>query len=130
MNEHHHERAEQAAATVIGILDQGTREIDAATLDGLYEARRRAVTGAQARHAGDGVLALSRHPMWLGMALAAALLAALWFGLRQPGTTTPAAGDTSELDILLLTGEVPPQVFADWGLVNQENVEDVCIADS
>ena len=53
-----------------------------------------------------------------------------WLALRQPVPSKPVTPDTSALDIQLLTGELPPQVFADWSLVTRENVEAVCLTDS
>lgn len=115
---------------VTNILDAGTRQLDAETLSRLYDSRRQATSMLHAHHAGQGVLALRRHPVLLGLGLAVLLLAAAWLGLMQPRPHHPALPDTSELDIQLLTGKVPPQVFADWSLVTKEQVEAVCLTDS
>lgn len=117
---------------VTNILDEGTRQLDAKTLSHLYDSRRQATSMLHAHHAGQGLLALKRHPVFLGLGLglAALLLATTWLGLMQPRPLHPALPDTSELDIQLLTGKVPPQVFADWSLVTKEHVEAVCLTDS
>lgn len=117
---------------VTNILDEGTRQLDAETLSRLYDSRRQATSTLHAHHAGQGLLALKRHSVFLGLGLglAALLLAAVWLGLKQPQPHQPALPDTSELDIQLLTGKVPPQVFADWSLVTKEHVEAVCFSDS
>lgn len=117
---------------VTNTLDAGTRKLDAETLSRLYDSRRQATSMLHVQHAGQGLLALKRHPLFLGLGLglAALLLAAAWLGLMQPQPHHPALPDTSELDIQLLTGKVPPQVFADWSLVTKEQVEAVCFTDS
>jgi len=58
------------------------------------------------------------------------LLLGAWIALWKPAPQIPANLDGSDLDIQLLTGELPPQVFADWSLVTRENVESVCLSDS
>jgi len=130
MNEQAQEDHLPLTEQVIGALDAGTRRLDDATLSRLYASRRQAVSALQARHAGGGVLALGRHPALLGLGLAALLLTGAWLALRQPALQPSPVPDTSELDIQLLTGELPPQVFADWSLVTRENVEAVCLTDS
>jgi hypothetical protein len=115
---------------VTNTLDDGTRRLDAETLSRLYDSRRQAMSAVHSHHVGQGVLALKRHPALLGLGIAVLLLTAAWLGLRQPQPYRPAPSDTSELDIQLLTGKVPPQVFADWSLVTKEHVEAVCLTDS
>jgi hypothetical protein len=88
-------------------LDQGTRELDAATTARLAAMRREAVRGG-GRHTGQGALVHAhRHP-WLSIAMAAGLLLAGWFvlHLQQPS-------DNAETDILLLTDELPPNAYAE-----------------
>ena len=131
MKEHDSATLEQTAARVVETLEQGTRELDAKTLSGLYDGRRQALAALHARHVGGGVLALQRHPALWGLGLASALLILAWLAMQPAGPQRPAAmPDTSDLDIQLLTGELPPQVFADWSLVTKENVEAVCLTDS
>lgn len=112
-------------------LDHGVDQLDAPTRERLYAARRQAVSRANARAAatgvGGGLLALRRQPaLWLG---AAALLAGLVWTTWRTAPPDESALPAS-LDLQLLTGDLPPQVFADWGLVTQEQVEAVCLKDS
>ncbi len=83
-------------------LDQGTRELDTATLAALASARNRAV-GSSSRLAGHGLLSDGQRHPWLGLAMAAILLLAGWF-LYQAQRPT----DSGEADILLLTDDLPP----------------------
>lgn len=118
------------AARVIDTLDRGTRQLDPGTLARLYDSRRQAMAALQAHHAGQGLLALRQHPILWGLGLLSFLIVIAWLGYRSPMAPAPVAPDTTDLDIQLLTGELPPQVFADWSLVTQENVEAVCLNDS
>ena len=127
MNEPDLETASAVARRVVESLDQGTRQLEPSTLASLYGIRRKALSAVHARHMGQGVLALTRHPIATAVMLAAIVAAALWFSQGQPRNKPSSAPDTSALDIQLLTGEVPPQVFADWSLVTQENIGDVCL---
>ncbi len=117
------------ADRVIDTLNQGARHMDAGTLARLYDSRRQALATLHAQHAGQGALLLRHHPALWGLGFVAILLIAAWLGLKPPVSQVPAA-DSSELDIQLLTGELPPQVFADWSLVTKENVDAVCLTDS
>ena len=119
-----------ATERVIKTLDLGTRNMDARTLSRLYDSRRQALAALHAQHAGQGLLVLRRHPALASLGLLSALLVGVWFATHQPARPGPATPDTSALDIQLLTGELPPQVFADWSLVTEENVEAVCLTDS
>ena len=118
------------AERVIKALDQGTSHLDTKTLSRLYDSRRRAVSALHAHHAGQGLLALRQHPAIWGLGLVSVLLVGAWLAMQQPQPKIPAISENSELDIQLLTGELPPQVFADWSLVTRENVEAVCLTDS
>jgi hypothetical protein len=118
------------AARVIRTLDHGARQLDAGTLARLYDSRRRALAFLQAHPAGQGLLVLRRHPALTGLGLATMLLMGAWLALHPSPPPHPATADTSALDIQLLTGELPPQVFADWSLITRENVEAVCLTDS
>jgi hypothetical protein len=126
MKEQQHELTREVTA----VLDQGIRQLDAETLSRLYAGRRKAVAGLHAQHAGHGLLALRRHPLLLALPLGAVLLVVAWLVWHGPSAQAPPAPDNSELDVQLLTGELPPQVFADWGLVTRENIDDVCLHDS
>lgn len=130
MNESDISPADPTVSRVVAMLDQGARELDTQTLARLYAGRRQAVASAQGHQAATPVLVLRRHPVWAGLALASALLVMAWMALESGGRGQPAPLDTGELDIQLLTGELPPQVFADWSLVTRENVEAVCLTDS
>jgi hypothetical protein len=119
------------ARRVIGALDRGTRHLDAGTLSRLYDSRRRALSTLHAHHAGQGLLVLRRHPaLFVGLGLISLFVVGLWFGLGRFVPWGGSVSDTSRLDIQLLTGELPPQVFADWSLVTRENVDAVCLTDS
>ena len=124
------ESSGNTAEKVVEALNLGTRTLDAKTLSRLYDSRRQAMAALHAQHAGHGLLALKQHPILVGLGTVAVLLAAAWLGMQQPKVQSPAMTDNSELDIQLLTGELPPQVFADWSLVTRENVEAVCLTDS
>lgn len=124
------EQDDEFTRQVTDALDQGAHQMDAETVSRLYASRRQAMSTIHAQHTGQGILALKRHPALLGLGLVALLLTFAWLGLKQPSTHRPTFPDTSELDIQLLTGEVPPQVFADWSLATRENVETVCLPDS
>lgn len=105
-------------------LDHGLDQVDPATRSKLYDARRQAVNQAISANGQAGVLALARHHPWrVALLLAAPLLLALWWGTRPP---PPQAGD-AEVDIQLLTGSIPPQAYADWRLVNREDVGEQCV---
>ncbi|MEW5786495.1 MAG: DUF3619 family protein [Pseudomonadota bacterium] len=70
------------------------------------------------------VLTLARQHPWPGaLALLAILAAFLW--ITRPADTPAEDGS---VDILLLTGDIPPQAYADWRLVHQEDVGPVCFA--
>lgn len=130
MSTHDLDNTGDTAERVIKALDQGTRNLDAVTLSRLYDSRRRAVSALHAHHAGQGLLVLRQHPALWGVGLVSVLLVGAWLAMQQPQPPKPAISENSELDIQLLTGELPPQVFADWSLVTRENVEAVCLTDS
>lgn len=88
-------------------LDQGTRELDTATLAALASARSRAVRGSP-QLAGHGLLSHGQRHPWLGLAMAAVLLLVGWF-LYQAQRPV----DTGEADILLLTDDLPPSAYAE-----------------
>jgi hypothetical protein len=93
-------------------LDQGLQQLDASTEQRLNAMRRHALAERQITHAPQAVsLAIAawthKHAR-MGLALATALIMAGWWFL-QP-TNPPYSAET---DILLLTGELPPNVYAD-----------------
>lgn len=112
---------ERAARRCTAILDAGVEGLPAATRAALH-ARRRA---ALARFS-----AAPRRPGgwwgWWAAGFASVLLLAL-FMLPPPA---PQPADATDLDLLLLTGELPPQIFADFALVPPEAAGATCSADS
>jgi hypothetical protein len=91
-------------------LDQGTRELDQATLAKLAAIRHTALSCHHpAPHpAGHGPLAWTLHHPWRTGLFAACLLSAVWLGVAWQ---LPA--DSRDIDILLLTDELPPQAYAE-----------------
>lgn len=134
MNEQDLAALEQSARRWTAALDEGARDLPADTLAALYDQRRQAVSRAavrlHARPAGTGLLVLEHHPGWWIALATLLLLTAIWWMGRSPLPQPLSPQELTELDIKLLTGELPPQVFADWSLVTQENVEAVCLTDS
>ncbi len=108
-------------------LDDGLDRMDQATRARLLEARRGAMNPARPAGAPGMVLALARRHSRAAilLVLIGALLAGAWFGLRAP-----PAPDNAELDILLLTDDIPPPAFADWSLVRREDVGPQCVAEN
>ncbi|OYY94744.1 MAG: hypothetical protein B7Y41_04000 [Hydrogenophilales bacterium 28-61-23] len=89
-------------------LDQGLREIDAPTGHRLASMRSQAISGDRATLGGIGILAwVHRHIRLASFATLAILLASWWFVQTAP---RPYSVET---DILLLTGDLPPQAYAD-----------------
>lgn len=123
------EELQALAARVRDVLDTGTRQLAPDTLSRLYASRRQAVASLQSHQAQGEVLALRRHPLLWGLG-GLLLLVSIWAFLQNPLPTPFSRADTSDLDIQLLTGELPPQVFADWSLVTRENTEALCLTDS
>ncbi len=130
MSEQDLDKQNPTIGRVIDSLNAGSRNLDAETLSRLYDSRRQALAAVHAQHVGQGSLALRQHPILWGVALVSVLLLGAWIALWKPVPQIPASLDGSDLDIQLLTGELPPQVFADWSLVTRENVESVCLSDS
>lgn len=114
---------EKFAQDLIRALDEGARELDAATVTQLRVFRRATVSGTDTRHAGHGALARAQHRPWLPVALAAGLLLLGWLAYQRP-----QAPDNGDVDILLLTEGIPPQAFADWSLVKRDYLGQQCLA--
>lgn len=107
-------------------LDAGIERMDEGTRAQLRVARREALSPPHSAGSRGMVLALAqRHPLILALILVCALLTGAWFGLRAP-----PAPDNAELDILLLTDDIPPPAFADWSLVRREDMGPQCIAEN
>jgi hypothetical protein len=111
------------ARHVRAALDESVARLDTRTRERLFEARQQAMRALPARHAGGSVLALSREHPWLTWSLAGALLMAAAIALQQ---WRAGPGD-AELDILMLTDDIPPQAFVDWELVRREHVGALCL---
>ncbi len=104
-------------------LDDSLERLDAATRARLSGARHEALAARRRAPAGAGALALVRHhPRALALAFLLCLALAAWFGMRP--RTPPEGGN---VDIELLTGDIPPQVYADWRLVRREDVGSQCL---
>ncbi len=114
---------EEFAQDLIRALDEGARELDAATITQLRAFRRAAASGTDARHAGRGALAWAQYRPWLPVTLAAGLLLLGWLTYQRPQTP-----DNGDVDILLLTEGIPPQAFADWSLVKRDYLGQQCLA--
>jgi multidrug efflux pump subunit AcrB len=88
-------------------LDQGLGEIDASTSHRLALIRRQAVTRDSGTYRGNDVLTWAhRHARVSAFLVLALLLASLWLMQSYPRTYS------AETDILLLTGDLPPDVYA------------------
>lgn len=104
-------------------LDQGLTHIAPPTLAALRGTRHRAIGQSGTIQTRPGALALARqHPWSIALLLASGLLLALWWHQR-----VPAPAEDAEVDILLLTGAIPPQAYADWRLVSREDVGEQCV---
>lgn len=100
----HEDFAKRLAAT----LDQGARELDPMLATRLSALRRQAVNARHGHHhVGHGVVAWTHDHPWIAMALAVCLLLTGWLGYQ------PQSGDNGEVDILLLTDDLPPQAYAE-----------------
>ena len=105
-------------------LDDSLERMDEATRTRLYFARREVLNPSRHALQGNGVLVLaSQHPWSLMFVLALGVAMAAWFGMRAP----PA--ESGEVDILLLTGDIPPQAYADWRLVRHGDVGPQCLTE-
>lgn len=90
-------------------LDRGTRELDVATSAKLSALRHTAVSrGETGTRTGLGVLTWVQQPAWISLLLACALVFAAWSYNRQLESTISV-----ETEMLLLTGELPPTIYAD-----------------
>lgn len=101
-------------------LDEGLEQLDAGTRAHLHAGRRRAMAKTTSSNGPIGVLALAgQHPWFVAAALASGLLLAAWSGLHPNSDST---SEDAQVDIMLLTGNIPPQAYADWSLVRHEDV--------
>lgn len=97
------------AARMLRVLDAGVSRLDRDVTEGLAAARRRAV--ARHGYAGRHPTLAAAYDFRFGFA-AAALLAAIvlmsWWPVQRP-----TVEDTGQIDIQLLTGELPPGAYID-----------------
>jgi hypothetical protein len=89
-------------------LSKGAEEVDAATSHRLALMRRHALTSNNVAHMGSPVLTWVHRHSWAGAFLVLVLLfSSWWFTQKTPHVYSP------ETDILLLTGDLPPNAYAD-----------------
>ena len=105
------------------VLDDGIDRMDGDTRARLHSARRQVLNSAFTPDGRGGALALAprQHRIAL-LLLACALFFIAWFILRPE----PIA-EGGNLDIMLLTDDIPPQIYADWRLVRREDVGPLCL---
>jgi len=96
------------AHRLTAILDAGITEMDAVTLNRLAQMRRQVVTGGQTLSQGHGVLALLHRHAFASAFLVLLLALSSWWYLQNSQPSFSA-----ETDILLLTGDLPPNAYAD-----------------
>jgi len=91
-------------------LHRGTREMDGATAARLSALRHQALSHAAAAHirAGAGILTWVQRHTWVAGLVVVFVLFAGWNHARQQ-----KVAPNVETDLLLLTGELPPSVYAD-----------------
>ncbi len=90
------------------ILDRGIKEMDAPTLQRLATIRRQALASRHSESFGHHVITLiQRHSLASSLVVLMLMLAGLWFAQN---TQPPYSAET---DILLLTGDLPPNAYAD-----------------
>ena len=90
------------------VLDSGVNKMDAGTLERLAQVRRHAVTPSRSMSAGHTVVALLHRHAYASTFLALLLALSGWW-IAQNSTPSYSA----ETDILLLTGDLPPNAYAD-----------------
>jgi hypothetical protein len=100
---------DEFARRVTAALDQGLGGMDASTHHRLAFIRRQAIKDQTAsRYQGSAVLVWAhRHARMAAVLLLTLIIASWWF--LQPSSPPYSA----EIDILLLTGELPPAAYAD-----------------
>ena len=101
-------KEDEFAHRLITALDSGVRDMDASTLQQLGALRRQAVGSQHSLMHGHHILALiQRHSLASILLTLLILISGYWFvQTRQPAYSP-------ETDILLLTGDLPPNAYAD-----------------
>lgn len=99
---------DEFASRLTAVLDRGVNEIDAATLNRLSSMRRQAISNQPVASRGLHALALLHRHGWASVMLALVILLAGWWFVQNSQPTYSA-----ETDILLLTGDLPPNAYAD-----------------
>jgi len=101
-------KEDEFAYRLTATLDRGVNGIDPATLNRLASMRRQAVSTQPDASRGHHVLTLLHRHGWVSATLALALLLTGWWFAQNTQPTYSA-----ETDILLLTGDLPPNAYAD-----------------
>lgn len=100
---------QDTVAYVTRVLDRGTRELDAATLTRLSAMRHNAVgRAALPERPLAGILTRALRPAWIAAFAVFFVLLAGWQYQRQQEFARAV-----ETDLQILTGELPPTVYAD-----------------
>ena len=89
-------------------LDGGVKEMDASTVQRLASIRRQAITARHPASQGHGVLAMLHRHSFMSALLALAIVFSGWWLVHNAQPSYSA-----ETDILLLTGDLPPNAYAD-----------------
>jgi len=101
-------KEDEFAYRLITALDSGVRDMDTQTLQRLGALRRHAVASQQTFAQGHHILSLlQRHSLASIVLTLCIVIAGYWFVQTGQPAYSP------ETDILLLTGDLPPTVYAD-----------------
>lgn len=101
-------KEDEFAYRLITALDSGVRDMDAATLQRLGALRRQAVASQHSFAHGHHILSLlQRHSLVSVLLALFILISGYWFVQTGQPAYSP------ETDILLLTGDLPPNAYAD-----------------
>ncbi len=101
-------KEDEFAHRLITALDSSVRDMDAATLQRLGALRRQAVASQHSLTHGHQILSLlQRHSLVSVLLALFILISGYWFVQSGQPAYSP------ETDILLLTGDLPPNAYAD-----------------
>jgi len=99
---------EEFAHSITATLNQATRELGTPVTSRLSEMRRHALAAGRDQHRnGHGVLVWTHDHPWITLIMAVCIGVAGWAGFQRQYT------DNGEVDIQLLTDDLPPQAYAD-----------------